>query len=265
MLQDLLYNYPIWAVGGVIIALSVTLSWIGLYLFDGIVDVSIRRQHNDVAGFIIAIIGVVYAVLLAFIAVAAWQSFDQANQVVQEEANLVGNLYRDSVDVPQPERNEIRQALKDYLDLVIGEEWPAQQAGRIDPQAWQPVAKLHDAIAAIDAKTLSQSVVEAEILKTLNALYSARRARLLAAQNGIPATIWWILMLGAIMTTSFSFFFGTPNMTMHYAMTGALAASMALVLVLIVALDWPFRGSVSVSAEAYEAVQASMIAAPDER
>ena len=41
---------------------------------------------------------------------------------------------------------------------------------------------------------------------------------------------------------------------MHYAMTGVLAASMALVIVLIVTLDWPFRGTVSVTAEPFKAV-----------
>jgi hypothetical protein len=67
------------------------LSWAGLYVFGRLVHISIRGRHNDAAGFIIAIIGVIDAVQLAFIAVAACESFNSAERVVQQEANLVSN------------------------------------------------------------------------------------------------------------------------------------------------------------------------------
>jgi hypothetical protein len=258
MIRDWLYNHPISEVGTTVVVLSVLASWLGLYVFARLVPVSLRSRHNDVAGFIIAIIGVVYAVLLAFIAVAAWASFDTANTIVQQEANLVGNLYRDSVAVPQPERHEMRHHLRRYLEHVIQQEWPAQQSGKILPSGWLALQRLHRSIIGIDAKTLGQQVIEAEMLKTLNALYSARRTRLLAASDGIPDTIWTILILGGVITVGFTFFFGMPSMAMHYAMTGVLAGSMALVMVLIVSLDWPFRGEVSISPAAYEAVQQTM-------
>jgi hypothetical protein len=261
MLRDWLYNHPVWETGGVIVAVAVLLSWAGLFIFDRFVHVSIRSRHNDVAGFIIAIIGVIYAVLLAFIAVAAWESFDAAGRVVQQEANLVGNLARDSVALGPAERAQMQQVIAQYLDVVIHREWPAQEAGQVDTNAWKVVQKLHATITGIDAKTLGQSVIEAEMLKTLNELYNARRTRLAAARDGIPDTIWWILVLGGAITIAFTYFFGMPSMRMHYAMTGVLAASMALVMVLIVALDWPFRGTVSVSAEPFEAVLQNMQAA----
>jgi hypothetical protein len=259
MLRDWIYNHPTWEVGSIICAISVLLSWIGLFVFDRFVHVSIRSRHNDVAGFIIAIIGVVYAVLLAFIAVAAWAAFDNADTLVQQEANLVGNLYRDTVAISEPARSEMRQALSNYLDTVVDREWPAQQAGKVDPVAWPALEKLHGIVTGIDAQTRSQAVVEAEMLRTLNNLYTARRSRLLAASDGIPDTIWWILVMGGVITVAFSFFFGMPSMGMHYAMTGVLALSMALVMVLIVALDWPFRGEVSISPAAFQAVQANIV------
>jgi hypothetical protein len=37
------------------------------------------------------------------------------------------------------------------------------------------------------------------------------------------------------------------NFGMHLAMTGIVAATLALVIVMIIALDWPFRGEISVS------------------
>lgn len=46
------------------------------------------------------------------------------------------------------------------------------------------------------------------------------------------------------------------------AMTGALAASIALVMVLIVAMDYPFRGDVRVDPSPFEEALALMRHAP---
>ncbi len=45
---------------------------------------------------------------------------------------------------------------------------------------------------------------------------------------------------------------------MHLVTTGLLAASMSLVIVLIVALDRPFRGDLSISVEAYDNARGSI-------
>ena len=49
----------------------------------------------------------------------------------------------------------------------------------------------------------------------------------------------------------FSFLFGVPRFLIHLFMTGLLSASLALVIVLIVAFDCPFRGELSVSSWVY--------------
>jgi hypothetical protein len=66
--------------------------------------------------------------------------------------------------------------------------------------------------------------------------------------------IWSIIAIGGLLTVAFTDLFGSENFRLHLAMTGAVAAALALVVVLIAALDWPFRGEVSVTPEAYENV-----------
>jgi len=51
-------------------------------------------KHNDVAGFVLAIVGVVYAVLLSFVVVVVWQEFENSDSVAQREASAVADLYR---------------------------------------------------------------------------------------------------------------------------------------------------------------------------
>ena len=104
---------------------------------------------------------------------------------------------------------------------------------------------------------MGQQVIQAELLKALNQLHSARASRLSALQGHIPDVVWWIILLGGLITVGFTYLFGLHDFRMHVVMTMIVAASLALVVVQIVAMDWPFRGAVSVSPDAYIKTQKS--------
>jgi hypothetical protein len=80
-------------------------------------------------------------------------------------------------------------------------------------------------------------------------LTQARRDRLVMASGAVPGIIWVVLFTGALLTISFTFFFGTLNVRNQAVMTGALSLLILSVLVIIVAIDRPFAGAVQISAE----------------
>ena len=255
MILDLIYDHPIWLSGAVVIALAVFISWIGLAIAARIWPHDIRVNHNDVAGFIIAIVGVVYAVLLAFIAVAVWQNYDAVNSAVDREASLISNLYRDAIALPEPARSALRADLDQYLTTVIEIEWPVQRAGHAKKRGWRPLNHFHAELAKAETDKPHGGIVLAEMLRALNNLYDARRTRLLSGQGGLNGFIWTILLIGGAITIAFSYFFGVRSLRVHFAMTGMLAASLALVFVLMIALDKPFRGSLGIEPTPYIDVQ----------
>jgi hypothetical protein len=257
MLIDLIYNNPTWLWGTVLVALFTALSCGGLLLFHRLVHVDVRRAHNDLAGFTIAVIGVLYAVLLAFIAIATWESFEKASDLVEAESDYAGGIYLDTQGLPQAKGQPIRDAVARYVSVVINEEWPDQRAGKTPDQGWKPLRELDSAIATIQPQNLGEAVIEAELLKAWNLLYQTRSSRLSAVQGHVPSVIWWIVFFGASITTGYTYFFGYQNFAMHMAMTATLAATLALVVVLIVALDWPFRGEISVTPEPFVMTQQS--------
>ena len=257
MIVDWIYNHPTWLWGTILVAGITGLACLGLAIAHRLVHVEVRRAHNDLAGFTIAIISVVYAVLLAFIAVATWEAFAEAERIVQEEAGYIGNLYRDTDGLSEAIGVPMRATLTQYTQAVIDGEWPVQQKGEIPEAGWEPLHKLHRQLVAFQPATRGEQVIEAEFLRTLNELYKARETRLTAAAGHVPIVIWWIIFISGALTTGFTYLFGFRNFFMHLAMTSAVAASLALVVVLIVALDWPFRGEVSVTADAYRDVQRS--------
>lgn len=258
MLVDWLYNNPIWLVSGVILVIAIGVACSGLFIFDRLVDVGLRRDHNDITGFTIAIVGVVYAVLLAFIAVATWQTFANAGTIVGDEADYLGNIYRDTAGLPDAVATKLRADLRQYADTVIKVEWPAQQAGRVAVTGWAPLNDFHMEIAMFQPKTSGETVIQAEIMHSLNELYSARESRLTAATGHIDEVVWWIIVISGALSIGYTYLFGLKNLFMHMVMTAAVTASMTLVVILIVELDYPFRGDVSVSSAPFQRVLQDM-------
>ena len=62
----------------------------GLELVERLVPATSRQPHNDVAGFIYAALGVIYAVLLALVVIAVWGEYDAAKGPVLVHPPLRG-------------------------------------------------------------------------------------------------------------------------------------------------------------------------------
>lgn len=242
---------------GLIVAAVVAACLGLLVLFHAVLPRALRQSHNDVAGFTLSIVGVTYAVLLAFVAVAVWQAYDKASGLVQAEANLVGDLTRDAVGLPEPLAAALRRELTEYSETVVQLEWPALAGAEPVPDmAWGILERVHLGLVRDRADDPWVLAVKADMLRQLDSLYDARRSRLQAARADLPPILWWNLLGGAAVVITFSCLFGTPNIAMHAAMVGLLATSMSLVLALVLLLYNPYVGRNHVSATPFNALVA---------
>ena len=106
---------------------------------------------------------------------------------MQTEANLVGNLYRDTVGISGPEAEALRDNLFVYAETVVQDEWPAMAEGGFDGSAgWQLLDRFHLALAKMQPNDAAAPGLEQEMIRSLNALYDARRGRFHAAEAGLP-------------------------------------------------------------------------------
>ena len=90
--------------------------------------------------------------------------------------------------------------------------------------------------------TASDTDEHAALLAALGRLREARGARQLAAATGVPGLVWTVMLLGGAMTVVSGSFLAAPNARQHMAMSATLAASGGLVVVMVIALNQPFRG-----------------------
>jgi hypothetical protein len=219
------------------------------------VGADVLARHNDVAGFIYAVIGVVYAVLLGFSAIIVWEQFRNAQEGAEREANALADLYRDAQVFPTAVREQLETRLRDYARLVVEAEWPAMAAGESSGETWDAYNLLWRTYHEFTPQDDHQRIWYRESVERMHLLGDQRRIRLLSTRAGIPAVMWAVLLGAGAVTIGFSFLFAAPSARAQGLMTGALALTIGIVLLSILALHHPFSGITHVDPEAFEQVQ----------
>jgi hypothetical protein len=247
MNPDMVYDYPIWGVGLLLAGAAV----FGALLLElcawRLLPNGLRQRHNDVTAAIFSIIGVTYAVLLAFVAKLAWEGFNRAKAASYDEAAVVGDVYNLSAGFADPEKSSIRNEIFGYARRVVTVEWPAQAEGLTVDQDSIYLNGLNKIALALHSSGHAHGGLPSLLLQTIERLWDARQERLLAAQPTIPGIVWFVVIVGGALTVAFGSFLGAPSLRMKLAMSAVLAASGVLVLILIIALSNPFRGDFRVS------------------
>jgi hypothetical protein len=100
----------------------------GLLLVQRLVPAGLREEHNDVAGFIHVVLGVAYAVLLAFVVIVVWQDYETAKTNVESEANELAGVYFLAAQFAEPERTRVQDLA--HLPLRAQEQRGARAHGR---------------------------------------------------------------------------------------------------------------------------------------
>ena len=188
MHPDMVYEYPIWAVGLTLVGVAVFGAVVLELCARWLLPIELRQRHNDVAAAIFSIIGVTYAVLLAFVAMLAWDGFNRAKAASYAEAALIGDVYNLSAGFAEPERSAIRNEIFGYAatcrDHRMAGIRPKDRA--VDPDSVFLSRIEQDGCWAVHPSSQADDNLDSLLLQTMERLWDARQERLLAAQTTIP-------------------------------------------------------------------------------
>jgi len=240
--------------GLLMVAIFVLIAVAGLALVQRLVPSRVRQQHNDVAGFIYAVVGVIYAVLIALVVIAVWEDFAGARDAVEREASELDDVFRLAHSLPDSEGRQLQELARSYAQVVVDEEWALMVQGRTSPRAWDLLDEMTLRFENVEVRTKAEQMLYGEALDRINELADARNARLVEADEGIPAVLWGVLVVGGISVVGFAYLFGLQNSLVHKLMVAVLALIISSVLFTIGVLEHPFSGDVRVGPEPFELV-----------
>jgi hypothetical protein len=249
--------YGVLVVGGVCL-----LALAGFELIHRLVPAASRQKHNDVAGFIYAALGVIYAVILALVVIAVWEEYGAASETVEQEANAAADIFWLADRIPEARSTHLQELVRSYAEEVVEHEWPLMEQGqtplmtqtRGTPAGWTIIDDIRQNIQNFEPRTQAEEQLYAEGLDQVDALSDARRMRLVAAEEGIPGVLWAVLIFGGIAAIGFTYLFGLESTWAHRLMVATLAAVIGLVLFTVGAMEYPFSGGARIGTGAFELI-----------
>jgi hypothetical protein len=217
------------------------------------------EKEGPVGAMVGSVLGLL-AFMLGFTFGLAAARFDARRQVVLDEANAIGTTYLRARLLPEPQRTEVVQLLRELVDVRL----PAGQYSDSDQVVAQAVTRseeLHERLwaraAAVAEKT--PTPITAHFIQSLNEVIDLHAKRvMLGLRSRIPLSIWiglfGVAILGMASTGYQVGLAGTRRSPAAIAFVLAFAA----VLLLVADLDRPGEGLLRTSQEAMVDLQRSM-------
>ncbi|MFH8253241.1 DUF4239 domain-containing protein [Microbacterium sp. B2969] len=250
--------------GALPLGLSLTLFVGGFVLASCLIVVALRpvvRRHVDdpaqwdrVLGHVIGSFGVFFGILLALVAVSVYQNYTAARQAALREAGQITALYRGTTGLPEQVGGPIQDTLKEYLRVVIEEDWPNQRRGALPEASTAIVDELERQIYAYEPVGPQQAAEFSQLLSTFDDFVKTRRERIDATVLELPTLFWVAIWVGAAVNAVLIGLIIVKSRRLHLVMAGMLALFIGLVIFATADMDRPYQGSISVGPGPFERV-----------
>ncbi|MBW5482906.1 bestrophin-like domain [Streptomyces bambusae] len=212
-----------------------------------------KGEHNEMVGVTLGMFGAIYGIILAFVVVTLWTQMENTQNVVADEATDLALVVRSAEVFPPADRARVERAVSDYVHAVVEVQWPRMRAGRPSYAATSDQTHaMYTALQAYEPATARAQTFYDEAAARLNDAAGQRRARITMAEQSLPVLLQVLVYGGALVILPLTFLFGLRSLRMQLLFVSAVAALIGFSLLLVLVLDRPFAGELSVSSTPYK-------------
>jgi hypothetical protein len=197
-----------------------------------------------------AMVGATLALLAFLLAITfgmAGDEFHARKVAVMEEANAIRTAYLRAAVIPEPQRDDVRRLLRDYVGerlqwAGVEQHGPTRAAKELLQQLWN-----HAAAAAMR----DPSDVTALFIESVNGVIDAHAERVMVRERSrIPFGLWVALYAMAVLSLAAMGYHGGVAGTTRSPVMLAVALTFSMLIVVILDLDRPDEGWINVSQDA---------------
>jgi hypothetical protein len=209
-------------------------------------QVELRARHHEVGGLLFLQLGVLFAVLLAFVFDEAFSQFNEAEQAVYLECGALHSVAMTASTLPTPVARAMLQAEAVYLEAVVRREWPELRRHRVSHGITPLMTDLAQQAARLALGPGLDGPTKGSLLAPLNEAHAQREARLYQADSGLPVALWVVLILYGVVLAGFVTLSGVSWLGSLGAFSAIFAVCTSAILVLVGLLNYPFEGALSI-------------------
>ena len=223
-------------------------------VLDALVDDIQQTLMAAAAGRLMPAVGVLFALLTAFVITTQWNRSRSGVGIVGGEADAGIRLALASQS-PGIDGQRVRSRLADYLNSVLAVEWDTLQHERAGSgQTAGALSELERAARAEATAPGVRSAVCADLLAAAEGVAVSRRDRLNLSGHGLPAPLFLLTFVSGVVLSLNAIAVAVSLDAWVAVIIGGLVVLIALDLALIVAISDPFRGPMRVLPTPIEAV-----------
>jgi hypothetical protein len=209
-------------------------------------DHEIKAQTINIQGSVLGLL----ALLLAFTFNMSLQRYDARSAAVVQEANAIGTTVLRTKLLPPPYDKTLYDLLQDYIDIRIEvAQVPLSQdekRGEIIKRGDELSKNIWD-VATEAAKSDPNPVTTGLFMAALNDMIDSELERIEIQNRHIPEVILYLLFFVFVITGAIMGYSGGLGMKRAYIPTALLTLLIVLIVYIIIDLDRPKRGLITVN------------------
>ena len=232
--------------------LSVVLSGLGAiglsYLVHRLVHIDTRRRHQEVGTTVFLQLGVLFAVLLAFVFSEAYSEYGEAQQAIDLECSALHAASMIESTLPTAEARAMLGLEGVYIRDVIANDWPEMRDHhRGSRKAILTLTELMQSAARLPIASDADGPVKAQLLELLSTAHAQREVRLYQAGNGLPEILWVVLIGFSLILMVFVAFSSIERYSWLTLFVTTFAICVSAILSLVALLNYPFQGALALT------------------
>jgi hypothetical protein len=210
------------------------------------VHLDLRRRHSEVGTAVFLQLGVIFAVLLAFVFSEVWSQYNAAAGAIEFECGSLEDAATLMSAMPSDQARPLLGAEGAYVAAVIQEEWPEMFAHRTaNIEADQKLTSLIQNVVRLRPTSSADLGTRQQLLIYLEQAHNQRTMRIFQLASGIPVFLWALLIGLSAILAAFVTMAGVESGRALASFSMTFAATVAAILVLIHLLDYPFEGALA--------------------
>ena len=206
------------------------------------------RRYHEVGYAVFLQLGVIFAVLLAFVFNNVWSNYNAASEAIDSECGSLHGIAIVADRLPPPARNAILDDLHTYLTTVLDREWPDMRRRDESRAADGRFQSLWQTVETIDADAVNNQV-RSQLLSLLAAAHQSRETRLYQMKQSVPDLVWSLLAVFASGLIGCMLVFAAEASISKAVLVGVFTASLTLALLTVRMLDFPFESALALPSQ----------------
>jgi hypothetical protein len=242
--------------GGLVLGTGIVAAFM-CALLHRIVHRDTFRRYHEVGYAVFLQLGVIFAVLLAFVFNNVWSNYNVASQAINSECGSLHGIAILGDRLSSPARDAILNDLHAYLTTVIDREWADMQRRKESQVADAKFQLLWQTVETVNTGPTDNQIRD-QLLSLLAAAHQSRETRLYQMTQGVPGLIWVLLIMFASTLIGCMLVFAAEAHTSKAVLVGVFTSSLTLALLTVRVLDFPFESALQLSSRDFNGTLAKV-------